>query len=158
MPLSIKMHRSPSSTSRQRIAHVQRFRSSAGFSLFQMVLGTTPNIAPPSSLKKPVLMTLNFMNLCDWDIAQRDWRNPLSWHPMPRSESFFDTAHGTQLVDPLTDPFGWINGRQLARRFFDGLFDLGGHPLHVGMGAPERFTNNSVDEFERKHVFGCQLE
>ena len=30
---------------------------SGGFVLLQMLLGTTPNIAPPSNLKYPVLMT-----------------------------------------------------------------------------------------------------
>jgi hypothetical protein len=35
--------------------------SSAGFSLFQIDLGTTPNIAPPSSLKNPVSITCSFI-------------------------------------------------------------------------------------------------
>ena len=44
-------------TSRQRMAHEQRLFSSAGFVFCQMVFGTTPNMAPPSNLKRPVLMT-----------------------------------------------------------------------------------------------------
>jgi hypothetical protein len=35
--------------------------SSAGLTLFHMLLGTTPCIAPPSSLNKPVLIVCNFM-------------------------------------------------------------------------------------------------
>ena len=39
----------------------QRLFASAGFDLFQIVLGTTPNMAPPSSLKKPVWMVWSFI-------------------------------------------------------------------------------------------------
>ena len=39
-----------------RMAQEHKLFSSAGFILFHMLLGTTPNMAPPSSLKKPVLI------------------------------------------------------------------------------------------------------
>ena len=45
---------SPITTSKHLIAQLQRLFSSAGLVLFQITLGTTPNIAPPSSLKYPV--------------------------------------------------------------------------------------------------------
>src|SRR5579859_4631139 len=54
MPLSTRISLPPSSISRHRKAQVQRLFSSAGWNLLQSVLGTTPNMAPPSSLKKPV--------------------------------------------------------------------------------------------------------
>jgi hypothetical protein len=43
------------------MAQLQRLLSSAGLSLFHILLGTTPYIAPPSNLKKPVLMVCKFM-------------------------------------------------------------------------------------------------
>jgi hypothetical protein len=45
-------------SNKQRKAQVHKLFSSAGFSLFQIPLGTTPNIAPPSNLNLPV-STLN---------------------------------------------------------------------------------------------------
>jgi hypothetical protein len=44
------------------MAQVQRLFSSAGLVLFQMVFGTTPNMAPPSNLKKPVSMVCSFID------------------------------------------------------------------------------------------------
>ncbi len=38
----------------QRRAQVQRLFSSGGWTLLHRLLGTTPNMAPPSNLKKPV--------------------------------------------------------------------------------------------------------
>ena len=38
----------------ERMAHVHRFWLSAGLVLDQSFFGTTPNMAPPSSLKFPV--------------------------------------------------------------------------------------------------------
>src|SRR5688500_10498167 len=61
MPLSTRMSRLPSWISRQRMAQEQRLFASAGLILFQMALGTTPNIAPPSSLKFPVSIENSFM-------------------------------------------------------------------------------------------------
>src|SRR5262245_40986852 len=55
--------------SRQRIAQVQRLFSSAGLTLFQRLLGTTPNMAPPSNLKKPVSMVCSCIKLCCQPLA-----------------------------------------------------------------------------------------
>jgi hypothetical protein len=81
MPLSIKTSLSPSSTNRQRIAQVQRLFSSAGLVLDQSDFGTTPNMAPPSSLKNPVLMTCNF-------IVNLGIKNPTN----PESNQFWKDA------------------------------------------------------------------
>ena len=54
MPVSIKIVRSPSLITKQRSAQVHKLFSSAGLVLFQIDLGTTPNIAPPSNLNLPV--------------------------------------------------------------------------------------------------------
>src|ERR1700740_3025521 len=61
MPLSTRIRRLPSSISRQRRPQFHKLCSSAGLVLLHNVLGTTPNMAPPSSLKKPVLITCNFI-------------------------------------------------------------------------------------------------
>jgi hypothetical protein len=46
--------------------------ASAGFDFCQMDFGTTPNIAPPSSLKNPVLITCKFkiekLKIQDWKL------------------------------------------------------------------------------------------
>src|SRR5690606_6163289 len=153
MPLSMRMRRSPVSTSKQRIAHVQRLRSSAGLSLFQIDLGTTPNMAPPSSLKKPVLITCSFMDTHDRGTVYRLWNDRSEIGP-----SFLHNAHCTKLVDPLPDAFGRIHGRQLFGCLEDSLFDFGGHPLHIGMSAAKRFADDAVDEFKGEDVFSGELE
>src|SRR5215207_4286102 len=61
MPLSTRISLSPSSMSRHRSAQLHKLFSSAGFTLFHIDLGTTPNMAPPSSLKKPVSMEYSFI-------------------------------------------------------------------------------------------------
>jgi hypothetical protein len=44
------------------MAQVHKLFSSGGTNFCHMVLGTTPNMAPPSNLKKPVSMVCNFMD------------------------------------------------------------------------------------------------
>src|SRR5690606_38361892 len=66
MPVSTRITRSPVSTRRHRMVQVQRLFSSAGIIFCQMVLGTTPSMAPPSSLKWPVSMETSFMSVSDF--------------------------------------------------------------------------------------------
>src|SRR5690349_9185193 len=63
MPLSTNINLLPSSISKQRIVQVHKLFSSAAFNLFQIDLGTTPNMAPPSNLKSPVSMLYNFISI-----------------------------------------------------------------------------------------------
>jgi hypothetical protein len=53
IPASIKILRFPSCTSKHRIAQVHILFESASLSFDHRDLGTTPNIAPPSSLNLP---------------------------------------------------------------------------------------------------------
>ena len=61
IPQSIRIFLLSVCTSIQRIAHEQRFFSSGVSNFSQIVLGTTPNMAPPSNLKYPVSIMLNFI-------------------------------------------------------------------------------------------------
>jgi hypothetical protein len=51
------------------MAQVHKLFSSAGLLLLHIVFGTTPNIAPPSNLKKPVFMVCKFMVDGSWIIT-----------------------------------------------------------------------------------------
>src|SRR5690606_36436202 len=62
-PVSTKINRSPSSISNNLAAQVHILRSSAGLVRCHIDLGTTPNMAPPSSLKKPVSILYSLMPL-----------------------------------------------------------------------------------------------
>src|SRR5690606_6882908 len=130
------MHLSPSSTRRQRMAQVQRFFSSAGFNLFQMDFGTTPNMAPPSNLKKPVLITVSFIT----------------------PTSLLHHTHIAELIYSLSDPFLWVHVLKFLRACHNGLLYLRRHPFHVGVRASKGFPDYSIDQFQRQHILAGQFQ
>ena len=54
---------------------MQRFLSSGGFRRCQICLGTTPNIAPPSSLKKPVFIVCSCIKWWNGEKSERSERS-----------------------------------------------------------------------------------
>src|SRR5690554_3414832 len=70
IPVSTKIFLSPVSMRILLMAQMHIFRSSAGLSLFQRTLGTTPNMGPPSSIKYPESTDVIFIEIFFFIVLQ----------------------------------------------------------------------------------------
>src|SRR5688572_29775585 len=136
MPLSTSMSRPPSSTSRQRMDQEQRLLLSGGFIFCQMVFGTTPNMAPPSSLKLPVSIAYSFMVLLllfgkgEKKPEQADAKKyDQGEHAVLHAQAFVDIGK-----DEYTHHYGYFFGNVVEAEKRSGIACFG-HQLAVGRAA-----------------------